>query len=572
MKLISFKVKNYRSILETQQIPIHDLTIFLGPNNEGKSNLLKALVVALDLITEKRNFIFSNGRLSISRSSIYDPGLEYDWKRDFPLQLQNKYKLGRSVFTLVFSLSKEETVEFQTEVGCYLNGNLPIEISISPEDIQYRVIKRGKGKTTLSSKQLKIANFISKRLAFTYIPTDRKAGMTQRIIDRLIRTSLRNLESDEEYKEALEKVKGFEEPIVNSISDSIKANISLFIPEVNSIDISPLKSNRYLYMTDQYLLNIDDGVRTALEFKGDGMQSLISIALTKHIHDNIPNIDSFIITIEEPEIHLHPFASHELKNVIDEMSSKFQIIITTHNPIFINRKIIASNIIVKDNKANSASSIKDIRDTLGVQTSDNLKHADLILLVEGDDDNIALSAIIKKLSEKLDRAIKEGKFIIDSLRGASNVAYYISLYDSQLCKIHVFLDHDSAGRKAIEKSIEDSLISVSDYNLSVCNGMGDSELEDLYNYEVYFDFIKDKYSVDLNNSQFRNSESKWSDRVKQVFQAHGKIFNSDLESKIKLEIAKIVEKDPIKALNGSRINCISALIYSMEQKLERLSQ
>ena len=42
MKLSAFSVTNYRSITSANKIKLDDLTILLGKNNEGKSNIIKA--------------------------------------------------------------------------------------------------------------------------------------------------------------------------------------------------------------------------------------------------------------------------------------------------------------------------------------------------------------------------------------------------------------------------------------------------------------------------------------------------------------------------------------------------
>ena len=51
MKLVKFSVTNFRSILKAHDIPISDTTVLVGKNNEGKSNLLKALSIAMNAIS-----------------------------------------------------------------------------------------------------------------------------------------------------------------------------------------------------------------------------------------------------------------------------------------------------------------------------------------------------------------------------------------------------------------------------------------------------------------------------------------------------------------------------------------
>lgn len=62
MRLISFQVKNYRSIVDSGEIRIEPLQALVGENNSGKSNLLYALQVFL-----------TAGAGGVSESSFYDP-------------------------------------------------------------------------------------------------------------------------------------------------------------------------------------------------------------------------------------------------------------------------------------------------------------------------------------------------------------------------------------------------------------------------------------------------------------------------------------------------------------------
>lgn len=49
MRLRSFYVKSYRSIDEAKIDAIQQYCVIAGPNNSGKSNLLRALYIALSL-------------------------------------------------------------------------------------------------------------------------------------------------------------------------------------------------------------------------------------------------------------------------------------------------------------------------------------------------------------------------------------------------------------------------------------------------------------------------------------------------------------------------------------------
>ena len=43
MKIVSFRVQNYRSIIDTNNIDMEDVMVLVGPNQAGKSSVLKGL-------------------------------------------------------------------------------------------------------------------------------------------------------------------------------------------------------------------------------------------------------------------------------------------------------------------------------------------------------------------------------------------------------------------------------------------------------------------------------------------------------------------------------------------------
>ena len=57
VKLIKFSATNYRSITSAHRINFSDTTVLIGRNNEGKSNLLRALEASMLILrrhAEKR--------------------------------------------------------------------------------------------------------------------------------------------------------------------------------------------------------------------------------------------------------------------------------------------------------------------------------------------------------------------------------------------------------------------------------------------------------------------------------------------------------------------------------------
>jgi len=86
MELVSFSITNYRSITKAYKLPIRRSTVLIGPNNEGKSNILRALVTTLEMLSRIGGFRIQRGRFrTADRLREF-----YEWQRDFPVSLQKK--------------------------------------------------------------------------------------------------------------------------------------------------------------------------------------------------------------------------------------------------------------------------------------------------------------------------------------------------------------------------------------------------------------------------------------------------------------------------------------------------
>jgi putative ATP-dependent endonuclease of OLD family len=106
MKLVSFSLERYRSIQRAEKLPLGDLTILVGPNNEGKSNILRGLVLGMTVLSVADRVGLTKGRYrASSRTLLGTSDTRYDWERDFPVALQEKHPEGKTVFDFEFQLT-----------------------------------------------------------------------------------------------------------------------------------------------------------------------------------------------------------------------------------------------------------------------------------------------------------------------------------------------------------------------------------------------------------------------------------------------------------------------------------
>ena len=158
MKLITFSVTNYRSITKAHKINLEDITILLGKNNEGKSNIIRAISAAMFIIT---NPLFFERGLHRERY-LSERDEVYNWKRDFPMIYQNRKQGLHTIFKLEFELEAEEIIEFKSFVGSRVNGTIQIQIKVGSDNIpKIEVPKRGT--KSFQKKSDKISAFIHKK-------------------------------------------------------------------------------------------------------------------------------------------------------------------------------------------------------------------------------------------------------------------------------------------------------------------------------------------------------------------------------------------------------------------------
>ena len=561
MRLVSFSVTNFRSITTAHKIPIGDSTVLIGKNNEGKSNLLRALNLSMRALT-------AHAGESQIISDIID-GPKYLWRRDFPISLQDRTSTTDSIFRLEFSLDENEIHEFRREIKSSLNGTLPIEIKFGKSNLsKIHVPKRGRGGNTLSAKSAKIAKYIAQRIQFNYIPAIRTEDEALAVVQAMLSTELTQLETNPDYLAALQKISDLQQPILDNVAQSIKNSLKLFLPDITDVVVRiPSQASRSA-LRNQCKIEIDDGSLTDLEFKGDGVKSLAALGLLK---DKRKMSGASIIAIEEPESHLHPGAMHSLREIIKTLTTDNQVVITTHCPLFVDRESISRNILIDRNSARPAKEISMIRKTLGVRASDNLVNASHVLVVEGETDIISITALLSHISPAISKALKQHRLVIEKLGGSAKLSYKLSLLSQALCVTHVLLDYDDAGRTAYEKACQENMLSVLDTTFIRCDKMKESELEDCFETTAYISEVKSEFGVNLDDSAFLGNR-KWSERAESCFAKQGKPWDAQTAAKLKAVVAKSIAKNPDFALNPERRNSIDALVTALEIKLQLVTE
>jgi len=567
VRLSNFSITNFRSITKAYKVPVGDLTILIGPNNEGKSNILAALGQTLSLL--------STGRLRRARRTYRvtpahhrrrtSAGEQYDWQRDFPVQLRDTGKHA-SLFDVEFSLSDEEKEEFRDVAGCRLSTPLKLRVEIDESNQpKLKVRLQGKAQKSLNDNLERVLAFVQRRVRFQYVPAVRDEDVALEVVGNMLSSELAKLEERDDYQKALRKIGELQQPVLRRLEGELKTTIGQFVSEVGDVRLSTqdtlpdaVRRSCAVYM--------DDGVETELALKGDGIKSLTAIALMRRAAAPSLHQSHLVLAIEEPEAHLHPRAIRALLPILAEMAQSAQVMISTHSPLLVDALSVAHNVLVNDSKAVPAKSIEEVRTLLGVELQDNLQTAQLALLVEGTGDGKMLRTWLPALSVILADALRTGRLAVVPLRGASKLRVQASSLRVFACAIHAYLDNDEEAERAIVAAKEAGAVDDAEVQQCICGNMKESETEDLLNTSSYADALREGFGVTLA-ARFRSDKRKWSDRMRSLFEAQGKKWTRTVQTNVKSRVAEAAAAAGLDSLNIHKRSSVLSLKDALEARL-----
>lgn len=553
MRLSEVTVSNYRSIVKQTRFAVGDLTTLIGPNNEGKSNLLRALAIGMQLIERwsalpdrlsGKEELTGPDALSFMRSARYgrvsrqDEDVQgYSWARDFPLQKQSAKGAQPTTIRFSFELDEEEVASYYDLTGIRNNGILPIELKLGRTSVSLGIVKPGRGAATHRAKAREIARFVSNGVAFVSIPAIRTSRQAQALVNDLARIRLQTVARSAEYVELATQINALRRTAVSEIALGLTESVQRYLPSVARIEIETVDIASADAVAD---LVINDGTSTSIDSKGDGIKSLVSMALLHQLASERSQSQAIILAVDEPEAHLHPASVHELQALFAHISADQQVILATHNPIFVNREHVSSNILVRENEARPAHSVEQIRTAIGVQLHDNLESAEKIVLVEGMTDAAALPRLLAEVSGEWKEIVSTARIVFKPVKGVGKVRSHIQREKSTLCQIFVVVDGDGPGRQEATRVVADRHLPQRNVFVLSDGHRRNSEIEDMIDPAVYLEALASKFGREFKESDFKNRSKKWSENFEAAATTLGVVITDATIDEAKTAVAQAV--------------------------------
>lgn len=448
MKLTQIKINNFRTICTELTVGLQTRVTVVGPNNSGKTNILKAI-----------DYFFC----SFKNNS-------YQFSQDAPFAEASDSMANVSSRTSIvgtFKISEDEDNEFVRKYSILLSYldkerdmseyiNLYLQYSTNNR-ASYRFIINEKIKSEKldAARQLQdeLTEYIFERFSCKYIPSEKKFNEIYNLfILPHLRESIGGLLQNQltEVLKSLDLISnGINETMVLSGIDGIRCEFGIpgskISEAISSIDFI-----------------INDGQKTFGSKKGSGIQAALLFACLEWITKReILSGKNVIWLVEEPESYLHPGLIPSCNRILDKIAETSSMLVTTHALGFIggHEKTLGisrsfDGTVINKFKSYSEATAQ-IRSALGVRFSDYFNLSDYNLFVEGVTDKLIIEKVLSLVSPTKTKNkfynLRKSKVI--DLSGVSKLKDFLkSTYSKMREEVHIAIvfDGDNAGKIAVQ--------------------------------------------------------------------------------------------------------------------------
>jgi putative ATP-dependent endonuclease of the OLD family len=536
MKIKEIAIENFRSIGEEDiTFPANGILALVGPNNAGKSNILKAIDNILG------DLWFSGDRAELN---------DYFMKNK-----NNEIKIE-----IVFNDGKKVVFESREKWATYYDegeNRMPYGSNIKEDfPCTYLSANRDLAKN-MQFRSYEIMGKIAKKF------NERIEDTTKRSLEQKFNDIMSELDDVEGFRD-------FQDDFCNYFNDL--QSDSPYKLKVSFKAFSPLN-----YFKTINILANDSSVNSDFDIDpielGEGNKSLMLFALIRSYAKNLKQGATGILAVEEPEIYLHPQARRHLYKIFKEIvsDSNIQIIYTTHSPDFICTEDFSSiglvskdpengtkittvteqelvNFSIESGVPENKTSVDNIKDFYATTSDFKLNEgffAKHLILVEGDTEELCLPLLFERLGLNY---FSSGISVI-GVEGKNQIPKYWRLFKSFDIKISIIFDSDSEGNKNLATcfACEEEEIS---QDIEIIKKIS-TEQQNLYIFENDFETALKKSF---------NDDEKWNEYLQEAIQLINPIMRNGRPDQQKGQIARYVVNRILKENQDYRPDFLNDLL------------
>jgi predicted ATPase len=408
-RLAAVTIENFRSC---KRIELHlsDFTPFVGYNNAGKSNILRAIEWLVNFqVLGEADFCDPDQEVSVTAvvSGITDEVLGrleekhraavQGYRRDETLTIRRvQPRPGCAKKEVVLQVRHPENEEWKANPGGIDNAIrklFPEPVAIGAMDNVAEDATKHKNTTTIGKLISKIVGQVQ----------DVHGDAMQGTLDGL-RAKLHADGADR--PEEIRRIDEGASRALKEIFPGIDVKLHIPLPDIQTL----FKSGT--------ILCYDHGTPRPFELLGHGSQRSIQMALVRYLAEIERGAGEgssrCLLLLEEPELYLHPHAIECMRDALKTLSrGSYQVLVATHSPLFISRADIPRTIQVRKNGGGTyafptlQAKVEELIEEAPHQAdvlfslshSSQVLFADRVLLAEGKTEAKLLPILFEKIRE-----------------------------------------------------------------------------------------------------------------------------------------------------------------------------
>lgn len=342
MKITSIYIENFRSI-RSLSIDLDDTTLFIGPNNAGKTAILEAVRIALSRRWGQRGTGFTE-------EDVHRTDDDADPRAAPPVRIQFTFReavAGEWPTDMVTELEDIVVVDSAGLNQIVLSIRYSWNAETEAFEPSWEFLNPDGTPLQLRKRSINLSGFYD-YVWFYWLGALRDAqdefAARSRNWGGLLRAAKIPPELETEIKQTLDDLDGkilASDPRFARIAETLGKATEIAIessPGAAKLRMLPLDIWDMLSRAGVVLRNEDVRPWLPLTHHGQGLQSLAVIfllqaAVTQHLLEEERQGIAPVFAIEEPEAHLHPQAARTLWPRISALPG--QKLVTTHSPYFV---------------------------------------------------------------------------------------------------------------------------------------------------------------------------------------------------------------------------------------------
>lgn len=344
MRLSAVEIRDFRSLfLDESNTPFRielgtGSNTLVGQNNCGKSNVLRAISLALD------------------PNHSYDPTADPPGPRKFAhpmvtLTFVGDGSLATDEAALTAIDAFDQALHGTAGSGPSLFAGGPqtfgLEVAFVPsgDGVTRRerlVLESGgtRGTTAADVRAVELQAIAALRssVRFVLISTGESIqsmleGNFREILHSVVQDQLQDEFASAEQSRR-DYVEGLKESLLGPLRTQLAEDVQALFPEIDDIRLSPEVSS--IEDTLSHVgVSLNDVVSTPLSRKGTGVRGGVMVAMLTYLAVNATR--SMVFAIEEPEAFLHPAAQEDLRDHLERVAdvAGVSLLVTTHSPFIV---------------------------------------------------------------------------------------------------------------------------------------------------------------------------------------------------------------------------------------------